>query len=105
MASASLIYYAVVQDHAENWDASVHLRQQQGWDEHAAFMDALVDDGSIILGGPLGDGGEQALLIFAAASKEAIEAKLAADPWRRAGMLRTASITRWKILLDGRSRP
>lgn len=105
MSSAPLTYYAVIQDHAENWDASVPLRQQKQWDGHAAFMDALVDDGSIILGGPLGAGGEQALLIFAAESEQAIEARLAADPWRQAGVLRTASIKRWEILLDGRSRP
>ena len=103
MPHQPVIYYAVVQDHAEHWDASVPLRQQKLWDEHAAFMDALVDDGSIVLGGPLGDGGEQALLIFAAASEQTIEAKLAADPWRHAGMLRMASIKRWEILLDGRS--
>ncbi len=28
-------------------------REQQAWDEHAAFFDSLVDQGVIILGGPI----------------------------------------------------
>jgi hypothetical protein len=36
------------------WDWSRDLREQDGWDEHARFMDALVDEGFIVLGGPLG---------------------------------------------------
>lgn len=102
MPKQRVMYYAVLQEHAENWDAKRPLRQQQQWDEHAAFMDALVDDHFIILGGPLGEGGEKALLIVAAESKHAIEDRLAADPWRDAGMLRTAAVEPWEILLDGR---
>jgi hypothetical protein len=30
------------------------IREQDGWDQHAAFMDQLVDDGVIIVGGPVG---------------------------------------------------
>ena len=37
------------------WDASKPLEEQSGWPEHAAFMDGLVDDGFIVLGGPLAD--------------------------------------------------
>jgi hypothetical protein len=29
------------------------MREQEGWDEHARFMDALVDDGFVLLGGSL----------------------------------------------------
>ena len=29
------------------------MREQDGWDEHARFMNGLVDDGFIVLGGPL----------------------------------------------------
>jgi hypothetical protein len=32
------------------------MREQDCWDEHATFMDALADEGSVILGGPLGEG-------------------------------------------------
>ena len=35
------------------WDWSRDLREQDGWDEHARFMNSLVEDGFILLGGPL----------------------------------------------------
>jgi uncharacterized protein YciI len=62
-------------------------------------MDALVDEGFIVLGGPLGDG--KALLIINAASEQETDARLADDPWTPMGLLRTAKIERWEILLDG----
>jgi hypothetical protein len=38
--------------------------EQAGWDEHAAFTDALAVEGVVVLGGPLGDvDDENALLI------------------------------------------
>ena len=80
------------------WDASVGMREQERWDEHAAFMDGLVDDGFIVIGGPLGDG-TKFLHIVDAESEQAIEARLAEDPWEPMGLLRTAAIEPWEILL------
>ena len=83
------------------WDWSRDLREQDGWDEHARFMDGLVDDGFILLGGPL-EGEREVLHVVSAGSKEEIERRLAEDPWTPSGMLRTVSAERWTILLDGR---
>ena len=44
--------FAVRLVHGPNWDPGRPIREQDGWQEHAAFMDGLVDDGFIILGGP-----------------------------------------------------
>jgi hypothetical protein len=44
--------FAVRLVHGPGWDPARPIRQQDGWDGHAAFMDGLVDDGFIILGGP-----------------------------------------------------
>lgn len=65
-------------------------------------MDRLVDEGFILLGGPL-EGEREVLHIVEAASKEAIHERLAADNWTANGMLETVSVERWTILLDGRS--
>jgi uncharacterized protein YciI len=89
MSKQPVIYYAVTRERGENWD------------EHAAFMDALVDDGFIVLGGPLGDGEQRFLLIFNAESEQAIVARLEDDPWTPMGLLRTAKVERWEILLGG----
>jgi uncharacterized protein YciI len=83
------------------WDASRGRREQDGWDEHAAFMDALVDEGFVLLGGPLGDG-ERVLLAVDAADEAAVHARLAADPWQPAGLLTTGRVEPWLLWLDGR---
>ena len=82
------------------WDAALPLEGQSGWTDHAAFMDALVDDGFVRLGGPL-EGDRQALLVIDAPREEALRERLAEDPWAKNGMLSVKSVERWTILLDG----
>ena len=50
-----MMFHVVVERSGPQWDASRPLAEQSGWDEHASFMDGLVDSGFIILGGPLAD--------------------------------------------------
>lgn len=102
MSQRSAPYHAVLRERGENWDARLPMRQQQQWEKHAAFMDALADDGFVILGGPLGEGEEKFLLIIAAESEQAIEARLASDPWTSLRLLRIASVEPWEILLGKR---
>ena len=78
------------------------MREQDGWDAHATFMDALADERVIVRGGPLGEGERRFLLIFDATSEEAIRARLDEDPWTPTATLRIASIDRWEVLIgDG----
>jgi uncharacterized protein YciI len=78
------------------------MREQDGWDEHAQFMDALVDDGFIVLGGPLA-GGVETLHAISAASEDEVRRRLAEDNWHQTGMLAIKSIEPWTIVLDGRA--
>jgi uncharacterized protein YciI len=78
------------------------MREQDRWDEHAAFMEGLADEGFIFLGGPLGDG-EQVLHIVEAGSEQEIMDRFAADPWTSMGLLTVASVRRWEILLGADS--
>jgi hypothetical protein len=39
------VVFVVIREHGPSWDASRPLHEQDGWPEHAAFMEALVDDG------------------------------------------------------------
>jgi uncharacterized protein YciI len=85
------------------WDWSRDMREQDGWDEHAAFMDGLVEDGFILLGGPLdGENGRETLHVVDAPSEEAVRARFAEDNWAADGKLSVKSVERWTILLDGR---
>jgi hypothetical protein len=77
------------------------MREQDEWDAHARFMDALVEDGFVVLGGPVGDG-ERILLAVQAEGESEVEARFSEDPWRPMGLLLTDKIEPWEILLDGR---
>jgi uncharacterized protein YciI len=76
------------------------MREQDGWDEHARFMDALVAEGFILLGGPL-EGDRHVLHVVEASSHEAVRARLAEDNWTQDGKLETVSVEEWTVLLDG----
>jgi hypothetical protein len=98
MPAASATYFAVQRDHGENWNGALPMRQQEQWDEHARFMEALVDEGFVALGGPLGEG-QTTLLVIRAGSEAEISCRLADDPWTHMGLLRITRIDRWEILL------
>jgi uncharacterized protein YciI len=92
-------YYLVTNAKGPAWDHSRRRREQAEWDEHAAFMDRLVDDGFIVLGGPVGEGdGEDTLLIVDAESEQAVRSRLAEDPWAD-GVLTVASVKPWSVWL------
>jgi uncharacterized protein YciI len=93
--------HAVVRERGPAWEPAVSLREQELWPEHASFMDALVAEGFLVLGGPLADG-ERVLLAVRADDEGAVHRRLAGDPWSKRSLLITASIEPWTILLDGR---
>ena len=90
--------YTVRVERGGPWDWSRDLREQDGWDEHAHFMNGLVDDGLIVLGGPL-EGDREVLHVVNAASEAEIRTRFAEDNWAQNGMLTIMSIERWTILL------
>ncbi len=65
-------------------------------------MDSLVDEGFVVLGGPL-EGDREILHAISAPSEEAVRQRLAQDSWAQNGMLTVTAIEAWTILLDGRS--
>lgn len=93
--------FAVRLERGGPWDWSRGLREQDGWAEHARFMDSLVEEGFIVLGGPLA-GDREILHAISAGSEDMVRSTLAGDNWHRNGMLTIKSIEPWTILLDGR---
>ena len=94
------MFHVVLRRSGPQWDTSRPLEEQSGWDEHAAFMDRLVDTGFIVLGGPLGDE-ERVVHAVEAESEDAIRATLARDPWSETH-LQIDTIEPWTIRLDTR---
>jgi uncharacterized protein YciI len=98
-------YFLVRSAKGPSWDHGRLRREQRGWDEHATFMDALTDEGLVVLGGPVGEGdGDDALLVVELPDESTVRARLAGDPWYRDGMLRIRDVERWNVLLDSRLR-
>ena len=94
------MFLVVLRRSGPAWDPSRPMEEQSDWPAHASFMDGLVDEGFVILGGPLDD--EQRVVhVVEADSEDAIRATLARDPWHQTH-LRIDTIDAWTIRLDGR---
>ncbi|MCW2762541.1 MAG: hypothetical protein JWR85_2742 [Marmoricola sp.] len=83
-----------------SWQPSLHSDKQSAWPEHAAFMDALVDSGFVVLGGPLADE-HRVVMAVAADSEEDVRAVFAQDPWSGSHLV-LESVEPWTIRLDSR---
>jgi uncharacterized protein YciI len=98
--------FVVISSAGPNRDRSKGTREQPFWDEHATFIDKLVDEGFILMGGPLLDEAGMprgALLIVRAENQNEVREKLKDDPWFERGILELESITRWEIFIDTRT--
>ncbi|MFN8475845.1 MAG: YciI family protein [Anaerolineae bacterium] len=95
---------AVFLRHGSKWDPARGVREQDHWDEHASFMDALFDAGKVMLAGPFADD-SGSMVILAADSVEAARAIFQEDPWAHQDILLTADAKEWTIFLDSRKGP
>jgi hypothetical protein len=94
------MFLVMLQRSGPQWDPARPMEEQSDWAAHASFMNRLVDDGFVVLGGPLADEHRVAHAVDAE-SEDAIRATLARDPWSETH-LRVASIDPWTIRLDAR---
>ncbi|WP_280306723.1 YciI family protein [Nocardia neocaledoniensis] len=62
--------------------------------EHRAFLNALVDAGTVLTSGPYPDG-TGALLIFRAENAPALTALLAEDPFAKLGLIEAVRVVEW----------
>jgi uncharacterized protein YciI len=94
------MFHVVLRRSGSEWDPSRPMEEQSDWSAHASFMDGLVEEGFVVLGGPLAD--EQRVVhVVEADSEDAVRARLAKDPWSETH-LRVDTIDPWTIRLDGR---
>ena len=94
-----MMFLVILRRSGPEYDHSRPLEEQSGWLEHAAFMDGLVEDGFIVLGGVLGDEVRTAHAVEAD-SEEAVRQTLARDPWAGSHLV-VDSIDPWTIRLQG----
>ena len=90
--------FVVLRSRGPAWEDSKPLEAQSEWAAHAAFMDALFEQGFAALVGPL-EGTRDALLVLRASSASEVVDRLASDPWTTSGLLVTTQISPWQIRL------
>jgi uncharacterized protein YciI len=93
-------FFVVLRRTGPQWDPALALEQQSDWKLHADFMDALVEEGFVVLGGPLADE-HRVVLAVEADSEAAVRDTLARDPWSETHLV-VDSVDRWTIRLDAR---
>jgi uncharacterized protein YciI len=97
-----MMFHVVLTRSGQEWDGARALDEQSAWAEHASFMDQLVDDGFLVLGGPLADE-HRVVHVVEAESEDEVRATFARDPWSGSHLV-IDSIDPWTIRLDGRER-
>jgi hypothetical protein len=90
--------YAVVRVRGPGWKAGVVMDDQEDWKEHGDFMDRLVEQGFVLLGGPLRET-DDVLLIVRAGDEAEIHARFAEDVWTKTDLLRTKWVAEWWLRL------
>jgi hypothetical protein len=95
-------FLVTVHQSGPDWDPTQPLEGQSGWEEHAAFMEGLVDDGFVVLGGPV-ERDRHVVHAVEAESGDEVRAVLAHDPWSGSHLV-VASVEPWTIRLDARRR-
>jgi uncharacterized protein YciI len=95
------MFHVVLRRSGPQWQPGRTLEEQAGWPEHAEFMDGLVEQGFLILGGPLADE-FRVVHVVEAESEDAVRATFARDPWSQTH-LAVAAVDPWTIRLDSRT--
>jgi hypothetical protein len=93
-----MMFLVILRRSGPEYDHARPLEEQSGWLKHAAFMDGLVEDGVIVLGGVLGDEVRTAHAVEAD-SEEEVRETLARDPWSGSHLV-VDSIDPWTIRLQ-----
>src|SRR6478752_6490198 len=76
-------------------------REQPGWDAHAAFIDALTEEGRVVLAGPFADW--SGALLVVRGTPEEVRDLFADDPFVRGGIFTPPDVRPWLIWVDQRS--
>jgi uncharacterized protein len=73
--------------------------EQPGWDEHGDFVDALIEKGIFVMGGPLADHSGSINLLENIGEEEAREL-LAEDPFVQNGVFVLDEVRAWNVYVD-----
>ena len=75
------------------------MREQPRWDEHAEFIDALIEKGTFVMGGPFADNSGSMSLLEGVTVDEAQEI-VADDPFVANGVFVLDDLREWDVFVD-----
>jgi uncharacterized protein len=84
------------------WVAGQSVRTQPYWAQHAAFMDRLFENGTVVLGGPFADA-TGSLVIVEAENEQEVADLFASDPFVVQAIFAPPLLKQWLLFLDARS--
>ena len=89
----SRMAYFVLEYRYRDMDARARVR-----DEHLAYMNALHDQGKVVLAGPTADS-QGAVVVLDVADQSAAQEVLAADPYTREGVSADVNLRGWNVVV------
>ena len=72
---------------------------QPGWDEHAVFVDQLVEEGKFVMGGPFSDN-SGSLMLYEGITADEVRALMATDPFVMNGVFIVEDVREWAVRVD-----
>ena len=75
------------------------VREQPDWDAHAEFVDALIERGTFVMGGPFSDDSGSMSLLEGIDADEARRI-LEDDPFMKNGVFVLEEIREWNVFVD-----
>ncbi len=84
------------------WVPGKTVRNQPYWAQHAAFMDRLFENGTVVLGGPFADA-TGSLVIVEAENEHEVADVFASDPFVVHAIFVPSLLKQWLLFLDARS--
>jgi uncharacterized protein YciI len=108
--------FVVIREQGPGWDRSRAMREQDYWPDHVDFVNRIVDEGRMLLGGPLGEvdqdgksvdptepvgavGTYRTLIVVKADNERELTELMDDDPWSKHRVLDTQAIYRWEMLV------
>ena len=85
------------------WVPGKTVREQPHWEQHAAFMDQLFENGTVVLGGPFADA-TGSLVIVEAENEQEVADLFSHDPFVVHDIFVRSLLKQWLLFLDARHK-
>jgi uncharacterized protein YciI len=95
------MFHVILRQAGPEYDPALPLEEQSRIEDHAAYMNQLVDEGHTVLGGMLPN--LRVAHAIEAESEEEVRELWARDPWYGTHLI-LESVEPWDIRLDARDR-